>query len=171
VLDVLWAIVWGFVVQSKVLEHVTKRVVDGFGELSTSTATPSSVEPVTVFVDRFPTPPAQSGSSIDVAEWLIAPIPGRFILASDTDDASSVLGIILDSHGDNPPAISWQPIALNSAIEVSLPANALAAVVASVSTDAEQLVLRKIDSFGIVDSHAVFALRDDELARSEGGGG
>ncbi|MET9001897.1 hypothetical protein [Amycolatopsis sp. NPDC004169] len=159
-LDLLWAIVWGFVVQSKVLEHVTKRVVDGFGKRPPSTPLQSPAEPVTVFIERLPNPPA-SGSSIDAADWLIAPIPGRFILASDTDADTSVLGIILDAHGDNPPAISWQPITLNSAIEVSLPANALAAVVASVSTDGERLQPRKIDTFGIVDGHSVFAVRDD----------
>lgn len=157
-LDVLWAIVWGFVVQSKVLEHITRRVVDNFGTRRNAEPVAAPAQPVTIYLDKLPAPPARSTTAIDVDEWLISPIPSRFVLAGDIGDAQCLLGIILDAHAGNPPAISWQAVSMDAAIELTLPANALAAVVAT--ADGHHLTPRKVEAFGTVDGHTVFGLRD-----------
>jgi hypothetical protein len=153
-LQLLWSIIWGFVVQSKALDHITRRVVDEFGRKSAD----QPIGSMTIFVEELPSAPPQSSSPINLGDWLITPVPGRFIVVSDAPEELLLLGIVLDSTSRFPPSISWTAISLDAAVSTTLPANALAGIVAAISLDGLHLTPKRVNTYGSLDGCAVLGI-------------
>ncbi len=88
--DLLLSLAYGLLVQTNVLSHITRRVVDNFGARGQE----QKQESVVVVLNRLPVVPRAATTSVRWEEWLLAPIPGRFMVMGRENDRSCLLGVV-----------------------------------------------------------------------------
>jgi hypothetical protein len=163
----LVGLLMGFLNQTQIASHITKRVVDNFG---TGAEDPVGHEPVVTDVPQLPAGPHNQVPVVNPADWLVVPPPAKFVLLGDSPREVCVMGVVLDAVNGNRPAISWVSVRWNSPVSVLLPDNALGAFFGIVDAAARSLTLRRVDFYSQVNGHSVLALRDSSQNPYQGPG-